>query len=69
MLTDKEKEIMNCIIDCWDENARMIGDASYQEVFELLDKLGLKRPERLSKFLHAVDVEKIRDPAVLGKLL
>lgn len=70
MLNEREKEILNCVIDGWDTcGASMIGGVSYAEIFELFDRIGLKRPERLSRFLHAVDVEKIRDPEKLRELL
>ena len=68
ILTEREQEIMNCLVDGWDEGERrMVG--SYEEFFEVLDKLGLKKPEGLSAFIKAVDEDGIRDPKELAKFL
>lgn len=53
MLSKREKDILNEIIETWDEDdAPLSGGISYAEVFAVLDKLGLKRPGRLSDFLE-----------------
>jgi len=60
MLTDREKYILNQVVDGWDnEGAHLTGDISYNEAFEALDKLGLKRPVQLSAFLHEVSRKEI----------
>lgn len=47
-LTEREKEILNCMVGAWEENeAPMVGGVSYAEVFELLERLGLQKPEKL----------------------
>lgn len=53
MLSDREKEILNNIVETWDEGDNPLpGHMSYGEVFDLLDKLGLKRPRWLTSFLE-----------------
>lgn len=53
MLTQREKEILNCMVETWEENnAPMIGDCCYQEVFETLERLGLMKPEKLEAELQ-----------------
>jgi len=48
MLTEREKEILNCMVGAWEENdAPMIGGCSYAEVFETLERLGLMKPTKL----------------------
>lgn len=57
MLTEREKEILNNVVQVWDNygEARLQGNISYGELFDLLDKLGLERPIRLSAFIESVD--------------
>ena len=51
-MSEEEKEILNCMVQAWDENnAPLPGDICYQQVFDLLDKLGLDRPVRLLAFI------------------
>jgi hypothetical protein len=53
MLTDREKEILNCMVNAWQNNdAPMIGGCSYAEVFETLERLGLMKPEKLEADLN-----------------
>jgi hypothetical protein len=51
MLNEKEKEILNVIVATWDEADNPLpGGFCYNDVFNVLDKLGLERP----KFLEAI---------------
>ena len=55
MLTEREKEILNCVVAAWEEDGRLIGDCSYQEAFETLERLGLMKPQKLMDELDSLE--------------
>lgn len=55
-LTEREKEVLSTLVEVWDENdSPLPGNLSYDDVFRLLDRLGVPRPARLSAFIEKVD--------------
>jgi hypothetical protein len=54
-LSDREREILNCIVQGW--NGDLVGHVSYQEAFELLDRLGLQRPARVVAELERLEAK------------
>lgn len=68
MLTEKEKDIIACLVLAWDENGTpLIRGASYPDVVDLMLKLGLQFPDclSLSYFVDKMDdkdLEKLFKP-------
>ena len=54
MLTEREKKILDCIVEIWIEtDAPMFGDVSYAEVSEVLVKLQLNNADnKLKTFIE-----------------
>ena len=57
-LTDREREIMECLINAWDENgAGLYGGYSYGEAFEFLARFGFDPPAKTSAFIDWANKE------------
>ena len=57
-----EKRIIETLLSSWDKDgAPLSGDISYQDVFKLCDKLGLKHPPHIKKFCECANNTKTVD--------
>ena len=59
MLNNHEIEIINCLVEGWvRDEARIPGGVCYQDVFDLLEKLGAEQPTELIDYIASIDIEK-----------